>query len=151
MGYVMIPVPEEHVEAAMAMVLKIVTRARLSPWDQDAMTSFFLELDEPSRSVLSAAAKAVLAGGALADRPLADRIEMPQREVLGIVREVNERAADQGREQVVVLIQDTQVLANGRTQDQRLVSIQADVAPLIREAEKAERAANPHPLLGDQG
>lgn len=151
MGYVMVPVPEEHVEEAMAMVLRIVTRARLSPWDQETLNAFFMELDEPSRSVLSAAAKAVVAGAPMAERALADSIELPPREVLAIVREINEQVTALEREQFVVLQKDTQVLPNGRTQEQRLVWIESAAAPMILEAEKADLAANPHPLLGDSG
>ena len=58
MGYVMVPVPEEHVEEAMEAVLRITRQSRLTPWDQDTMNAFFSELDESAKALLSLVARA---------------------------------------------------------------------------------------------
>jgi hypothetical protein len=46
---------------------------------------------------------------------------------------------------------ETEVLPNGRTRDVRRLDMDTDLAALVREAERAELAANPHPLLSDPG
>jgi hypothetical protein len=150
MGYVMVPVPEEHVEEAMALILRIAARARQVPWDQDAMSELFHEADEPTKSVLSAVSRSASAGSAPVDHELADSVELHQREVLGIVRELNEAAAAQSRLPIIIVRMETVTLPNGRTREQRILDMNPEVTPLVREAERAELAANPHPLLGDQ-
>lgn len=151
MGYVMVPVPEEHVEEAMSMILRIVTRARLADWEQADVTAMFEDVDEPTRSVLSAVSRSSIAGTTLSDHQIAESIEIPQRELLGIVRELNERAQAASRHPLIVVRQETETLPNGRTRESRILSMDTDLAALIREAELAERAANPHPLLSDHG
>jgi hypothetical protein len=148
MGYVMVPVPEEHVEEAMSMILRIVTRARLADWDQAEANAMFEDVDEPTRSVLS---RSSIAGTTLSDHQIAESIEIPQRELLGIVRELNERAQAASRHPLIVVRQETETLPNGRTRESRILSMDTDLAAVIREAELAERAANPHPLLSDHG
>lgn len=151
MGYVMVPVPEEHVEEAMNMILRIAARARLAPWEQAEVTAMFEEVDEATRSVFSAVSRSSIAGTTVSDHQIAESIEIPQRELLGIVRELNERAQTASRLPLIVVRQDTEMLPNGRTREQRILSMDTDLAGLIREAERLERAANPHPLLSDNG
>ncbi len=151
MGYVMVPVPEEHVEEAMHAVLRIATRARQEPWDQAAVTDVFHAVDEPTRSVLSAVARGVTASGSIADTRVADAIEYPQREVLGIVREVNERVRDEGRPPLVLVKMDTEVLPNGRTREARHLLMENDVTTFIAQAERDEAASSPGPLPDDAG
>ncbi len=151
MGYVMVPVPEEHVEEAMTLILRIAARSRQVPWDQEAVEAVFQEADEPTKSVLSAVSRAVAAGTTPVDHQLAESIELQQREVLGIIRELNELAAAQGRPPLVIVRMETVTLPNGRTREQRILDMNAEVTPLLREAERAELEANPHPLLGDRG
>lgn len=150
MGYVMVPVPEEHVEEAMSLILRIAARSRQVPWDQEAITELFHESDEPTKSVLSAVSRAAAAGTASIDNELADSIELKQREVLGIVRELNEAAAQQSRPPIIVVRMETITLPNGRTREQRILDMGAEMTLLVREAERADLEANPHPLLGDQ-
>lgn len=151
MGYVMVPVPEEHVEEAMQAVLRIASRARQTPWDQAGVTEVFLRVDEPTRSVLSTVARGASAGGSVADTKVAETIEFPQREVLGIVRELNEQVQNDGRSPLVLIKMDTEVLPNGRTREARLLLMDAEVAALVAQAERDEASASPHPLLGGAG
>jgi hypothetical protein len=151
MGYVMVPVPEEHVEEAMGMILRIASRARLAEWEQTEVIAMFEDVDEPTRSVLSAVARSSNAGTTLSDHQIAESIEIPQRELLGIVRELNERAQAASRHPLILVQQDTEQLPNGRIREQRILSMDTELASLVREAERVERAANPHPLLGENG
>lgn len=150
MGYVMVPVPEEHVQEAMAVILRIINRARLSDWDAEALNRLFESIDEPSRAVLSAVARASVAGKTMADTEVAAVTELPQREVMSIVRELNEAASEADRVVLVSSQQDTEVLPNGRTRDRRVLTIGRDLALLVTDAQRAELEAAPHPLLRDE-
>lgn len=151
MGFVMVPVPEEHVEEAMTMILRISARARLKEWDQGALSELFHGLDEPSKSVLSTVARAMLAKTTIDDVAVAEAIEFTRREVLGITREINEQANALGYPPVVVVRQEVETLPNGRTREQRLFTMTTELASMVRGAEQEELAAEPHPLLGDRG
>ncbi len=37
MPYVMVPVPEEHVEDVMQFILRAMARASIEPWDQPSL------------------------------------------------------------------------------------------------------------------
>ena len=151
MGFVMVPVPEEHVEEAMTMILRISARARLKDWDQAALSELFHQLDEPSKSVLSVVGRATLAKKAIDDVAVSEAIEFTRREVLGITRELNEQANASGYPALIVVRQEVETLPNGRTREQRLFSMTTELALLVREAEQEELRAAPHPLLSDQG
>jgi len=150
MGFVMVPVPEEHVEEAMAMILRITARARLREWDQEAMNELFFGIDEASRSVLSIAARSTLAKKVLTDVEAAERIELTRREVLGVVREINEQANQMGCRPVVVVRNEIETLPNGRTQEQRLLTMELELATLVREAEQEELRSGPGPLSSER-
>ena len=151
MGFVMVPVPEEHVEEAMRMILRISARARLKQWDQGAFSELFHSLDEPSKSVLSATARAAVAKKAIDDLAIAEAIEFTRREVLGITRELNELANSLGYPPVVVVRNEIETLPNGRTREQRLLTMTVELATMVREAEQEELRAQPHPLLSEPG
>ncbi len=146
MSYVMVPVPEEHVEEAMAAVLRIINRARQLDWDAESATKLFHEVDESARSVMSVVARATLAGKQITQRDLADRIEITEREIAGITRELNDRAAEDARPAVVIYVGATQTLPNGRTREVRVLQMPNELADFIREAEMQELASTPNPL-----
>ena len=75
MPYVMIPVPEEHVEEVMQYVLRAVARAAIQPWDTESIGAIFSEVDEATRSLLAFVARASADGGELesADAPASSR------------------------------------------------------------------------------
>jgi hypothetical protein len=53
MPYVMVPVPEEHVQDVMQFVLREVAKASLEPWDEKSVSELFHDGDEGSRSLLA--------------------------------------------------------------------------------------------------
>lgn len=146
----MVPVPEEHVYEAMGLILRLTARANLEEWDQESITSLFHEIDEPSRSVVSAVARATTAKGAIPDTEASASIEMTKREVLGICRELNERAQELNRPGLIQVRQENEVLPNGRTRERRMLSVDRMVADLVREAEREELASS-GPMPGDAG
>ncbi|MCB0988503.1 MAG: hypothetical protein H6519_01480 [Microthrixaceae bacterium] len=138
MGYVMVPVPEEHVEEAMEAVLRITRQARLVPWDQDSVDLFFAAQDESAKALLSLVARATIANRQIAQAAAADRLEVTQREILGIVRDVNHQAHEDGRAPVLLVQEATETLPNGRTRPVSIVSTNISLASLLQAAEQGE-------------
>jgi hypothetical protein len=149
MPYVMVPVPEEHVEDVMQFILREMAKASLVPWDDESISALFHEVDEASRSLLAYAARATMSGKEISDAQAADLMQIRQREVAGIMRELNERATKANRPALVNVRTVTETLPNGRTTEKRVVAMSEDVAPLVRAAERAELSDVPAPL-GDR-
>jgi hypothetical protein len=150
MPYVMVPVPEEHVQDVMQFVLREMARAALEPWDEESISALFHEVDEASRSLLAYVARATLSGADIAEAEAADMMQLRQREVAGILRDLNERAAKASRPPLMGARTITETLPNGRAIDKRVLWISDELAPIVRNAEKAELADVPSPL-GEPG
>lgn len=151
MGYVMVPVPEEHVEETMRLILRVSSQAKVMEWDGPSITDLFHQVDEPARSVMSAVARGTLASGPTSDVEVASSIEMSQREVLSITRDLNSRGAAEDRPALFILGKEVDTLPNGRTREMRTLTMDVDVAQWVREVERAELASAPHPLMSDRG
>lgn len=149
MPYVMVPVPEEHVQDVMQFVLREVAKASLEPWDEESVSKLFHEVDEEGRSLLAYAARAVVSGKELSEADAAALLQLRPREMAGLVRDINERAAQASRPNLVMARVVSETLPNGRSMDKRVLSMSDDLAPLVRDAERAELADVPTPL-GDR-
>ncbi len=148
MPYVMIPVPEEHVEEAMSAVLRIISRGRLVDWDAESVRRVFEEVDESARALLAITARSMKAGKPVTQAAAADFVQLSQRELVGIMRELNDRATAESRPAIMTNQAASETLPNGRVRETRVFSMADDVAAWVREAEKADLASAPHPLLG---
>jgi hypothetical protein len=151
MPYVMVPVPEEHVQEAMEAVLRITRQGRLTPWDQTSIDAFFRAADEPSKALLSLIARATLAGRQLSQAGVADALELSQRDIVGMMREINDGARDEGRPAVLAHQEITETLPNGRTRMVAVITTTVEYAQFIQDAEKAELAEGSDPLGGLPG
>jgi hypothetical protein len=149
MPYVMVPVPEEHVQDVMQFILREVAKASLEPWEEDSVTQLFHEVDEESRSLLAYAARAAVTGKEISEAEAADLMQLRQREMAGIIRDLNERASKANRSPLLTTRTVTEQLPNGRTVDKRVLWMSEEVAPLVHNAECAELADVPAPL-GDR-
>ena len=138
MPYVMVPVPEEHVQDVMQFILREVSKASLEPWDDESISQLFHDVDEASRSLLAYIARASTSGKDMTEAQAADMMQLRQREVVGIVRDLNERATKANRPAVLLMRTVTETLPNGRTTEKRVISTSEDVAPLVRAAERTE-------------
>jgi predicted ATP-dependent protease len=136
--YVMVPVPEEHVQDVMQFILREVAKASQEPWDEESVGTLFREADEASRSLLAYTARASMSGTDLTEGQAADMMQLRPREVAGIVRELNERAAKANRPSLLVARTVTETLPNGRTTEKRILWMSDDIAPFVRDAERAE-------------
>jgi hypothetical protein len=140
MPYVMVPVPEEHVQDVMQFILREMSKASLEPWDGESISQLFHEVDEASRSLLAYTARGSLSGTDITEAQAADMMQLRQREVVGIVRELNERAATASRPGLITTRTVTETLPNGRTKEKRVLSMSDEFAGLVRDAERAELA-----------
>jgi hypothetical protein len=137
MDYVMVPVPEEHVVDVMMYIARLVARANVVPWTDEAVAELFDEVDEASRSVLSLVARATTADKELSDEDAADSLELKVREVRTIVRDINE-IAQRGKREPLFSLRDTSVLLrNGRRVPKRMFAMTELVAKAIRAHERA--------------
>jgi hypothetical protein len=150
MPYVMVPVPEEHVQDVMQFILREVAKAAQEPWDDESISELFHEVDEASRSLLAYTARASIGGADITEAQAADMMQLRPREVMGIVRELNELAAKAKRPVLVVTRTVTETLPNGRTTEKRVLWVNEEVAPLVRAAERTELANVPPPLGDNQ-
>jgi len=141
MPYVMVPVPEEHVEDVMNFVLRAMARASQQPWDEDSVLALFLEVDELSRALLAYVARATLAGQDITEVEAARMVQLTGRETIAIQRELNELARQDGREPLISQRTVPQLLPNGRTTERRVFTMEEDVARLVGHAERQELAA----------
>ncbi len=138
MPYVMVPVPEEHVEAVMQFVLRAVAQAALEDWDREALVKLWEDSDEPTRSLLSFTARAAAADTQPEVPEIARQMQLNAREALAIVNELTAGAKDANRTALVTVRTTTERLPNGRTVEKRVLVIAPDVAEMIREIERAE-------------
>jgi hypothetical protein len=143
MEYVMVPVPEEHVVDVMQHVARLVARASVIPWDDEALVELFEEVDEISRSVLSVVARSATAGKDVTEEDVAQAIELNVRELRTIVRDINEVATRDKREPLLAMRDASVVLRNGRTVQRRMVSMSEGVARSIKAHERASLGGAP--------
>jgi hypothetical protein len=140
MPYVMVPVPEEHVEDVMQFILRAIARAALEPWDAASLTEAYHGIDETSRSLLAFVARAQAEGKELDVQAAARAIQMTPREVNGIASELQVFTREANRPSIVTVRTVPERLPNGRVTDKRVLTIEPEVAELVRAAEQAELA-----------
>lgn len=149
MPYVMVPVPEEHVEDVMNYMLRAMARASQEDWDQDTVTDVFGQVDELSKALLAHVAKATADEREVYEGDAAAAVQLSQRETSAIVRELNELARELNRPALIFRRPTTEVLPNGRTIDRFAIAVEEAVAPLLIEAEKIDLTASPLPGSGE--
>lgn len=148
MPYVMVPVPEEHVQEAMEAVLRITRRAELSDWTHEDLADLYHQVDEGTRSMLAIVARAVLSGKQLTHPLVADTIHITTREVTGILRDLHDAATEAGHHPILLSTEATETLPNGRTRVQRVLTMDRNYATIINTVEREELAGAPSPLAG---
>jgi hypothetical protein len=146
MPYVMVPVPEEHVEDVMQFILGAIARASVEPWTADSVAELFDDVDEASRSLLAFVARATLDGSDLPEADAARKLQLTMRESAGIMNELKARTGGASRPSLISANVVAERLPNGRTKDVRVLRMDPDVAALVRAAEEAELASAPDPV-----
>ena len=145
MPYVMVPVPEEHVQDVMQFILREVARASLEPWDEDAISTLFHDIEEEGRSLIAYVARAIASGKEISEAEVAALLQLRPREMAGLVRDINERAAQANRPNLVFARMVSETQPNGRTTEKRVLAMSDELAPLVREAERADSPTRRRP------
>ena len=146
MAYVMVPVPEDKVQEVMQFVVRLTTKEQTEPWDDAALAGFFAEADEPSKALLAAVAASALARKPILEQEAADAIQLSRREMVGIMRELNELAAEASRPALVWRRSEARVLPGGQTTDVRVLSMPDDVAEMIQALDRCSPPGRRRPL-----
>jgi hypothetical protein len=115
MPYVIVPVPEEPVQDVMQFVLRDVAKASQEPWDEGSVSELFQEVDEAGRSLLGYTARASMSGTDIREPQAAQMMHLRQREVSGLLRELNDRPAKANHPTLVITRTVTETLPNGRS------------------------------------
>jgi hypothetical protein len=148
MQYVMVPVPEEHVEEVMQFILRAIARASIEPWDAESVTQVFHQIDEEARSLLAFVARAASDGSDLDAAEAARKIQLTVRESLGIMNDLNAIRREVNRPTLINARMVTDRLPNGRVTEKRVLNMDPEVAELVKAAEQEELRNAPNPLGG---
>src|SRR4051812_10210128 len=132
MEFVMVPVPEEHVIDVMQYVARLVARASIVPWDEEAMSKLFGDVDEACRSLLSLVARATVADKEVIEQDAADLLELNVREVRDILRDLNDEARQANRDAPIAARDGSMPLPNGRSIEVRRYEMDEAVAQMVR-------------------
>jgi hypothetical protein len=151
MPYVMVPVPEEHVEAVMQFVIRAIQKASVEPWDEASIQDLYHGIDEVSRSLVAFVARSAVEGKELDQAEAARQIQMTPREVNGIVNELTSMNKDENRPTLITTRSITVRLPNGRSAERRVLAMEPEVADLVQAAEQAEIAEARQALQATQG
>ena len=93
MEYVMVPVPDEYVVDVMQYVARLVARASVVPWTKEAVEEFFEDLEEIESGLAVASWPAPSCRRRTsASEEAAEALELSEREIRAITREINEAA-----------------------------------------------------------
>jgi hypothetical protein len=152
MEFVMVPVPEEYVHDVTVLIHKLALQGTddepFEPWTDAAMGKFFLEADEETRSILSLTARGALADKRVTDQAVADFLQLSPRETVEIVGRLKEQLRRAQCMQLVEVEVVSVPTPSGRVRERRVLRMRKDLARLVRNAERAVQAIEPHPLAG---
>jgi hypothetical protein len=147
MAYVSVPVPEEHVEDVMRFVLRAMSRASILPWDAESFAELWSETDELSRALMAFVARAALEDFDLTDREAAEKVQIRPREVHALAAELQQESHRRRRPAVLTMQMVEDELPNGRIVEVRVLLMDAEVAQLVADAERADLAG--HTAIGE--
>lgn len=142
MPYVMVPVPEEHIEAALKFVMNAIKRDSIEDWDESSIADLLASLDEASQVVLTAAAGGVVGSGAITTQDAAEAAGISTREAAAIVRELNVRALDLNRPLVILLDETEREGDDGARQVVATMTMAPQIAKLVHDADRLRGAGD---------
>jgi len=137
MEYVMVPVPDEFVVDVMQYVARLVARASVVPWNKEAVEDFFEGVEETNKALLSLIARYTVADKPVGYDEATEALELSEREVREIAREINTVAQQRGFEPLFATQEASVLLRSGRTAKRFLFVMTEPVARMIRAHERA--------------
>jgi hypothetical protein len=146
--YVMVPVPEELAAKVLTYVSWRDAQAEAGPPvderpdDGDAIARVFARLDDPSRALVAVIAAAALEAEKLGIPEAARRAGVATREALGILLEVNNVLAGEGRPPITFGWRDGGGLPEGEFTWEAFVAVMPDaLAPLFVDLARSQASA----------
>jgi hypothetical protein len=90
MSWVMVPVPEELAEEVQVLLMRLMFRANMPDWDLESLRAHADQLDDDALAVVTTVARASRTVGSVEAEDLTRSLGVGERELLGLVRELNE-------------------------------------------------------------
>lgn len=91
MSWVMVPCPEEHVDAVKGALMRLTLGS--AGWDDETAAALVTTLEDHERSVVVAVAEASMADGHLSYRDASRRLGLEEGEILNLATALNDRCA----------------------------------------------------------
>jgi hypothetical protein len=134
MKYTMLPIQEDLVEDAMALLVRWMRADQRIPWDGAAIDDLYQGLDDNGRHFLTELARATLDGETPFQDEFAGRVGVSERLLLGLVGEIS-ALASQGQHPLPVIHYQAVVMGpDGHPTDRPMVLMEREVAELIATA-----------------
>jgi hypothetical protein len=130
-------VPDEFVVDVMQYVARLVSQAARVPWTKEAIEDFFESLDETSKALLSLVARYTVADKQIGYDDATQALELSEREIKDIAREINLAAQGNNFEPVVAGREASVLLRSGRMAQRWMFVMAEPVARMIRSHERA--------------
>jgi hypothetical protein len=134
MKYTMLPIQEDLVEDAMALLVRWMRADQLIPWDAAGIDDLYQALDDNGRHFLTELARATLKGELTPQDELARRVGISERLLLGLVGEVSTLASQRQHPLPVIHYQAEVIGADGHPTERPTVLMEHEVAELIATA-----------------
>lgn len=140
MGFVMVPVPEEHVLEVMAYVTRLAEQpvptgaAPVQPWDQEQVDRLVAAANDRTRALLGFIAHRSRAGKEVAPREIASGLGLERSDIPGILGPLNRQFR---RDNLAPLFESrvrTVTTAGGRPEKRRTIVIPKESARMVRTA-----------------
>lgn len=148
MGFVMVPVPEEHVLEVMAHVARLVARQPAGEWpakqwDQDELDRLIADCNDRTRDLLSFLAHRSRAGKEITPREIATALELERSDVPGILGPLNRQFRKANRAPLFESRLRTVTSPEGRPEKRRSLMMSKETARMVRAAVESARARPP--------
>lgn len=117
MRYVSVPVPEEHVEAALEIALRMIEQGRQTPWTEPDVLDLLADADPTARRLLELAARASSNGNGLSMEQATEALSSNRRVVQGLIQELNSRAREANHARVLITQVDAVAMPGSKVRE----------------------------------
>lgn len=131
MRFVSVPVPEEHVEAALEIVLRMIEEGRQTPWTEEHVLDLLGDLDPAARRLIELASDAKSSGGVLTMEQATESLGANRRVVKGLIQELNARAREVDHPRLLITQVDAEAMAGSKVREVESVAMPEGVAEIF--------------------
>ena len=131
MRFVSVPVPEEHVEAALEIALRLIEQGRQVPWTEQDIIDLLADVDPPGRHLLELATEARSGESVLTMDQATESLGTNRRVVRGIIQELNARAREADHPRLLLTQVDAEAIAGSKVREIESVAMPEVVSELF--------------------